>query len=267
MQREPGSMENRYRAWLKGFDARGLDFCVILKRIWEIACKSGDEISEEDYFHLICFVTRVRQTQDNLVRRICWERNMEYWDTNLSRANCVYQRAKKQSPAIAVRLEPLDPQQKCGYLYRVAEHMLLLCNKREILDLLASEKEAVLYRAGVSLFVNYQSLSDLLHDGEIRSRARLLGIWLLNNWDQRHLNVLCHYYERNANQPSERLADESKANRDQLHKRIKDRLMALVEAQGIDKDVMRLFFAHYLPKICQQVPVRRAYNLTEDSES
>jgi hypothetical protein len=39
----------------------------------------------------------------------------------------------------------------------------------------------------------------------------------MENWDLRHLNVLCHYYEALSNLPTQRLADESRANIDKLH--------------------------------------------------
>ncbi|MCB5265284.1 MAG: hypothetical protein LHW41_03440 [Candidatus Cloacimonetes bacterium] len=266
MQHRGRSFESQYRNWLACFGEEGLDFDVILKRIWSFMSPEGRAMNAEDLNYLVCYVSRVRKAQGDLIRRVCEERNQDYWKSLNSRASCLFQRIHIHAEKIAAQLRAQVQEQWNRYFYRVLEYNLLRCNKEELADLLPQNQDRRHFSPLSKVQGSFQSLPELLNKIAIRKEATQLYLWMLESWKPSHLNVFCHYYETLYEIPTQRLADESQANIDQLHSRLRRRIQTMQEDRKIDADVMRVFCKICMEKMCQDVPASRTYKYTEGKQ-
>ncbi len=263
----------RYQRWLNQNSGLSLDFTILLNGIWELlrSDATGKE-TEEGIWCLICFILKVRPAQNNLIRDLCQRRRQDFWETLTSRAAGVYARLKPQRNILNARIQQ-GSTAFYPYFYRVLENNLIFCNKEVIDDLwqkggtlppdLVSEDD------GWGDFPDYlglpprpaapQTLAEIIAQIETRARARELYDRLREDWLPRHLNALCHYCEVLLDRPTQRLARETNANIDQIHSRLRHKLLAYVAEKGFSTEVARLFSLLWLPQLCQETPVQETY--------
>ncbi len=267
--------QERYQRWLNQNSGLSLDFTILLNGIWELLCSetTGPE-TEVGIWHLICFIQKVRPAQNNLIRDLCQRHRQDFWETLTSRAAGIYARLKPQLNILNGRIQQ-GSEAFYGYFYRVLENNLILCNKEAIDELWQKEgtllPDLVSADDGLGDVPDYrglrsnpsppQPLTEILADLEARDRARELYERLREDWQPRHLNALCHYYEVLSGLPTQRLTRETNANIDQIHSRLRHRLLAYIADKGFSKESARLFCALWLPQLCQETPALETYRV------
>jgi hypothetical protein len=279
MRCEISFAEGRFRSWYGRQSREDLDFRVVVNRVWDLLSgELRDPEQEEAFYLLICFVMRARRTANLKIRQSCFERGLSFWDTLVQRAGCVYQRIGHKISVLRVKKTELG-EEFYRYLYKAMEYSLIECNTqcqndlnsniREVndpgdLDDLAEQRRN---RGFVGRF-NDPGFSQPIHiianDIWFTRLAEVFADNLKKDWEPKLLNVLCHWIEVNSGVHSGRLSNETAANIDQLHSRIKKRLFDYIEKNKIEKEVVRVFFAHYAAKFCQDIPVSRTYRLDKE---
>lgn len=265
--------QERYQTWLEQNNGRELDFSILLDRIWELlrSDATGRE-AEEGLWCLICFIQKVRRSQNNLIRDLCQQRRQDFWETLTERTAGLYARLKPQLNILNARVS-LGSDAFYRYFYRVLEYNLILCNN-EVIDNLWQKERASLpdlvsendglgdgpdYRGIQRNQTGPKTLSEILADLKTQTEAQNLHDRLREDWPLHHLNALCHYYEVLSGQPTRRLARESNANIDQIHSRLRTRLIDYIANKGFSKESVRLFCALWLPQLCQEIPAMETY--------
>ncbi|MDD4224446.1 MAG: hypothetical protein PHD87_07685 [Candidatus Cloacimonetes bacterium] len=273
--------QRRYQEWRDRISGHDLDFAILLNRIWDLlrSQAAGPE-ADEGFWYLICFIKRVRRPQNNLIRNLCQRRHQDYWDTLASRAACLYARLKPQLDILNRRIEQ-GSQSFYPYLYKVLENNLILCNK-EVIDSLWQKGERPLQDLageddGLGDASQYglldgnipmpKTLAEIMDDLHNRERAHELYLRLRDDWPLKYLNALCHYYEVLCGHPTRRLARESNANIDQIHSRLRQKLLAWIADKDFATEEVRLFSALWLPQLCQETPVLETYRDIRDEQN
>ncbi len=271
MSETPGA---RLQNWLAGKSEADLDFEVILVRIWDLLRGQAPEAEQAEHFHHLCaFVQRARPAQSSLLRRLCEQRGQSWPQSILDRAVCLYARMKPQLKNLQLHLDTLPGDEFYPYLYRALENNLILCNSEAIRELSRQGQsdlpwtfsdgltESGTRQSPPSGSAQPQTLGELLHNQQAIQRAGLLAESLRRDWDEKHLNALCHYYEVLCGIPSQRLAKENNANIHQIHSRLRSKLRDYLQDHGFGAEEARLFFRLHLEQFCQETPVSATYKL------
>jgi hypothetical protein len=272
--------EQRYWAWYNKQSREDLGFLCIVGSIWEMLCAEISDAGQEDAFHkLICFVMRVRQKQDNYIRSSCYDRNVSYWESVVQRAGDLYQRVNYRIERLKQKQAQIGKEAFLPYLYTTLEHNLIECNNKYLNELNSGMKNVNNPRELEYLererrnqgFVGKfcdprvnRTMIEIMYDIHLRDAATRLYDKLISEWDSRQLNVLCHWLETVSGVDSERLCEERRDNRDQLHSRITKHFRDYADANNIETDVMRMFFHLYAQKLCQTIPVCKTYKIRKE---
>ncbi len=265
-----------YKSWLDQAGREGTDFLALVGRAWDLLARELPyPLQREAYNSLICFVTRARNKQESMVCELCSQTSRNYWETLLQRADCVFGKVKPKVNILDEKRRCFEGREFQRYLFRVLEYALIFCNKLVIEDMLrAREQNDIPFNISnddglpdSALYRNLEPADDtkttleLIGDLDLRREARELYDSLRDDWDPAHLNVLCHYLEVFFNLPSQRLSEETQANKDQLHSRVRRRLLDFIAARDYDKEVARVFFTLHATDLCQEIPVSRTYRI------
>jgi len=246
-----------------------MDFAVILENVWKLLnLRTGD--AEEGFFHLISFIDRTLASQNRLIQRICREENIAYWDTLVDRAGMLFLRMRPQYNNLRVKLGSLSGDEVYPYLHASLKYNLSICNTqlvRELKDKLNPERlenddglpDLKQYEGIRRPAKDFQTLEELIREELLLQQARQISRQLLADWQTRHLNALCHYFEVFMGIQTQRLSRERSANIDQLHSRMRKKFLGYTADRGWEKEVVRLFTAMELENFCQQVPVAATY--------
>jgi len=261
-----GNDEAGYKTWLWGYGNRGLSNTTVLKRVWVYLQPGKAHKYSRGYYNLICFASRNRMTQSELIRRLCRRADLDFWPSQVSRSGCVYRRASHDVEAVRARLEGVPKAGRYGYFHRVLDHKLVRCNKEEVKYLHDPVRSEFQRRVQKEEEGGYRSLDELLHRGEIKREATQLYNWLLENWEPRSLNVLCYLYENMMSRPTIRLADESQDNVYQLKSRLTRKLKDLIRERRVSEDVMRVLFEVFLQRLCQEIPASPTYRYRDEED-
>jgi len=127
-----GNDEAAYQTWLFGYGNRGLSNTTVLKRIWVYLQPGKAHKYRRGIYNLICFASRNRRTQSELIRRLCRRADLDFWPIQISRSGCVYRRASYDLEAVRAHLEGVPTAARYGYFHMVLDHKLVRCNKEEI---------------------------------------------------------------------------------------------------------------------------------------
>lgn len=275
MAREIQRGRASYESWLARAGREGTDFLALVGRAWDLLSRELEHpLQREAYNNLLCFVRRARRKQDSMVENLCPQTGRDYWETLLQRADCVFAKLKPKVNILNGKQRDLGLQAFQRYLYRVLEFALIFCNKLAIEEMLRARDQYGGFGGGnddglpdAELYRNLQPMDEtkttleLIGDLAIAKEAERLYESLKEDWSPAHLNVLCHYLEVFFNLPSQRLSDETQANKDQLHSRVRRRLLDYIAAKGFNRDVARVFFTLHATDLCQEVPVSHTYRI------
>jgi len=259
-----GNDEAAYQTWLFGYGNRGLSNTTVLKRIWVYLQPGKAHKYRRGIYNLICFASRNRRTQSELIRRLCRRADLDFWPIQISRSGCVYRRASYDLEAVRAHLEGVPTAARYGYFHMVLDHKLVRCNKEEIKYLHDPVRSEYQRRVQQREEGGYRSLDELLHRGDIKREATRLYNWLLENWEPRSLNVLCYLYENMMSIPTNRLADESQDNVYQLKSRLTRKLKDLIRTRHVSEDVLRVLIEVFLQSLCQEIPASPTYRYRDE---
>lgn len=215
----------------------------------------------------ICLNTKSRCPQFMVVRTI--SREQGYHDSSLTYCllGLLLQKMLEAKPKLEQRRAEYDRDHFHRYLFKTSGIVLVKCLTELSESMLGNPEELPqkwVDLRGENTYISWESIQ---YNICLRSQALLLNHVIQESWSDRELNVLCHDLEVGTDFGKSRLADESRDNVYQLHKRIRSKVIQTMEAHAISEAAGRLFIGKYLQRLCQKCPALRSYKVLEESDS
>ncbi len=206
-----------------------------------------------------CLHSKARVAQFKLVLELARQQQYSFNDLNYCLMGLLLQKMLEIKSKLESKRMEYEPEHFHRYLFKTTSIILLKCLTDLCETMGNNHNEYPQTWVDVRGENTYKSMETIQYNISQRKQALLLKQMIKDNWQERELNVLCHDLESGSKAGSARLADESRDNVYQLHKRTRDKLKQTMETHEISETAGKLFIWKYLQDLCQNCPVLRTY--------
>jgi len=251
----------------------------VLDRIWALLRHEVPEREfEREFNYIIMFILRVQVRQNNMIKSLCRQRNIDYWDTLVIRAGHFFEHLRPQMGDVGHNLAKFEGGDTHAYIFVVFRNSLIHCNNHLIDELYNPNTQS--YDDGVMgdgsedggipaakqpVRHSTSNFGEILTDLHNKEGAKAIYAMIKDDWGKNKINLLCHYYEKLSGVKSERLLGEKPNNIHKHHQRLRETMIGWVEQGVFEKDALKVFFAIYMPKLCQETEAMSTYKQAEHS--